>query len=62
MKTCTAVLFIIEKTGNNPSRPPPPPAGSYSEEGTELPARDKLRGDGARAWGEPNITRFAHSG
>lgn len=42
MKTCSAVLFITEKTGNNPSGRPLGPAGSYSE-GTEMPGSDELR-------------------
>ena len=67
IKTCTAVLFINQKTGNSPNRPPLGLAWQIcgGRDGDTGP-RDTW---GGRApwkqepcvWGEPNIMQFAHS-
>ena len=67
IKTCTAVLFINQKTGNSPNRPPLGRAWQIcgGRDGDTGP-RDTW---GGRApwkqepcvWGEPNIMQFAHS-
>lgn len=49
IKTCTGVLFITEKTGNNPIAPARDWPGRYTEEGTEMPACDAGNVTGGRA-------------
>lgn len=49
IKTCTGVLFITEKTGNNPIAPARDWSGRYTEEGTEMPACDAGNVTGGRA-------------
>ena len=67
IKTCTAVLFINQKTGNSPNRPPLGLAWQIcgGRDG-DIGPRDTWGGRAPWkqepcAWGEPNIMQFAHS-